>query len=815
MQKASLLKRAMTLFLAFVMAVGTIPFSELVSPAYAAEGKEGPPSTISMYDADFKNAYESKNLVPSKTIPRVFLFNVDGGISPGFCANHQKDVSMSDTWQSPVSLESTKYSIAIPLIAQYNYRWTLSREIDAEFGNSIPETEKDKIALERSNGDTDYWNERERMVGFSVPQAAIWLIGNDKVDDLSDPAQLRMVAEERIATVQAMNGKPPVETVDEVVRWLSGGIQAYHDGRYGKWETYLYQPKTSGMQPIVTTIPKSTSVEEKHGWIKIKKTDSSGRNLSGATFGVYRDASCTSKVTEFTTTGDEWTYVDVSRSMMDSTQTFYLKETSAPSGYVPSGKVYSVTVSSTNNSTKETAAAVNGGAAIKNSPPAPIHSNSVIQKVDAATGEGVGPATFHFEGQADDPATGQKGAVNADYTTDDAGALEIQWTDPSGENYLPAGQYTVTEKIAPPGYELDTEAQHLVLSLEWDAEAEEWIPSSSGPLVFQDDPKKIVTIKKVSEDGGLAGAYFDVYKNGQKLTSIGPTDESGTVIFEGEDGNGVSTGYYEFVETKAPDGYLIPWIDHQGIYVDASNHDIMNYELTFVNQEYAEIIIQKVDAGKEDRLAGAVFEVKIDGTDLGRVGPTGEDGTIVLDYATYGEFLDPEQESWTVQVREVQAPDGYLIDDPDWQTAEIRRGQTLAPFVFTDTKYPEIVIRKSDRETEERLPGTTFEISIDAGASFSLTKQTDENGEIWITYEDYEQFIGDIVWDKGWTVTVTETIMPDGYNKDKQEESGDWTITKQLQPGQSLLEFDFTDTHYRDLLVRKYDSNNSWLIPIL
>ena len=810
MQKASLLKRAMTLFLAFVMAVGTIPFSELVSPAYAAEGKEGPPGTISMYDADFKNAYESKNLVPSKTIPRVFLFNVNGGISPGFCANHQKDISMSDTWQSPVSLESTKYSIAIPLIAQYNYRWTLSRQIDAEFGNSIPETEKDKIALERSNGDTDYWSDYERMIAFSVPQAAVWLIGNDKLDDLSDPAQLRMVAEERNATVQAMNGKPPVETVDEVVRWLSGGIQAYHDGRYGKWETYLYQPKTSGMQPIVTTLPQTTQIPQ-NGWIKIKKTDQSGNNLSGATFGVYRDASCTSKVAEFTTTGDEWTYVEVSRAMVDSTQTFYLKETSAPSGYVPSGKVYSVTVSSTNNSTKETAAAVNGGAAIKNSPPAPIHSNSAIQKVDAATGEGVGPATFHFEGQADDPATGQKGAVSADYTTDDAGALEIQWTDPSGENYLPAGQYTVTEKIAPPGYELCTEAQHLVLSLEWDAEAEEWIPTSSGPLVFKDQPKHSIIIQKVDPEGnGLPGAVFDVYYNGAKVDSI-TTGPDGSFTYTGEDGNGVASGTWEFVEVKAPDGYLIPYNKCQSVTVDTED-DVRVHQLTFVNHEYPEIIIQKVDAGKEDRLAGAVFEVKIDGKDFGRVGPTGPDGTMTISHELYGEFLDPEQESWTVQVREVQAPDGYLIDDPDWQTAEIRRGQTLAPFVFTDTKYPEIVIRKSDRETEERLPGTTFEISIDAGASFSLTKQTDENGEIWITYEDYEQFIGDIVWDKGWTVTVTETIMPDGYNKDKQEESGDWTITKQLQPGQSLLEFDFTDTHYRDLLVRKYDSNNSWLL---
>ena len=55
--------------------------------------------------------------------------------------------------------------------------------------------------------------------------------------------------------------------------------------------------------------------------------------------------------------------------------------------------------------------------------------------------------------------------------------------------------------------------------------------------------------------------------------------------------------------------------------------------------------------------------------------------------------------------------------------------------------------------------------------------------------------------------------MPDKYNRDPQPESdggAGFTVTKQLLPGQSLLEFDFTDTHYRDLLVVKSDASNSW-----
>lgn len=802
MQKTSFFKRIMTLFLAFIMMLGLLPISQFVEPAYAAESSGEAPSTISMNYWELKSSYQSKNLVPAKTIPRTFIFDVGDGVAPGFCADHSKDINLrkGETWQSPVPIEETDYAIAIPLIAWYNYGWYLSRQIDDTYGTSKTEAEKDAIALEMSGGLSDYWSEFERIVATGIPQAAIWLIGNGKLTDLNNPDQVRMVAEERNATVTAMISRPASESEDEVIRWINGMVNSYAEGKFGTWHIYLYQPAASGKQPIVTSVPDTPTPEGWKGWIKLKKTDLSGNNLSGATFGVYSDANCQVRVGEFTTTEDEWTYYEISR-MDKASQTFYLKETSAPPGYTVNSQVYDVAVSSTNNSTKETAAAVNGGAPIKNGN-SEMPPEGVVNKVDP-DGNGVGPATFHFVSLTN--------GVETDRVTDENGTLELQWTDPTGENYIEPGEYTVTEKIAPPGYELSTEAQNLRL---WIEEIDGVpTPMSSGPITFENKPLHSIIIQKVDESGqGLPGAVFDVYFNGAKVDSV-TTGADGTFTYAGTDGNGLQSGNWGFMEVKAPDGYLLPYNKYQEITIDASNDDVRVHQLTFVNYTYPEIVIQKVSAGEEQPLAGAVFEVMIDGTNLGTFGPTGPDGTIIINHDVYGKFLtNDKQDTWTVQVREVEAPAGYLLDSTDWQTAEISRGTKLAPFVFTDTKYPEIVIRKSDRETEEMLPGTTFEISIDAGASFSLTKQTDENGEIWITYEDYEEFIGDIVWDRGWTVTVTETIMPEFYNKDKQEESGDWTITKQLLPGQSLLEFDFTDTHYRDLLVRKYDSTNSWLL---
>ena len=802
MQKTSFFKRIMTLFLAFIMVLGILPLSSMIVPAQAlmdvSGGMGDPPATITHNSHNIYGSYNSPILEPAKVTPRIFDFNVGDGVSPGFCADHSKDIAWDETWSSPQSLYGTKYEVIMPLLAAYCQKWFYSNMLDEQHPDWTVQQKKAQAAIDLGT-EFYYYTGEERITGSAMVQAAAWLAGAGKLTDLSNHDQQMWIARERNLTMKAIYGSVN-ETDEEVAQWVDGAITAYANGTYGQWKAYIYYPGRN-LQPIITVLPPDT-IGDYNGWIKIKKTDLSGNNLAGATFGIYVDSGCQSgtEVMTFTTTGDEWTYVDVKNIMTSGTQTFYLKEISAPEGYVASSKSYSVTVSSTNNATQETAAAVNGGAPIKNGDPQP--PEGVVNKVDQ-DGNGIGPATFHFKSLTN--------SVDADFTTDETGTLEFQWTDPNGENYIQPGEYTVTEEIAPPGYELSTEAQNLRL---WIEEIDGVpTPMHSGPIVFENKPLHSVIIQKVDESGnGLPGAVFEVYCNGAFVTNI-TTGADGTFTFAGTDGNGLTNGTWEFVEVKAPDGYLLPYNKVQRVTINTEHDDVLIHELTFVNYTYPEIVIQKVSAGEEQPLAGAVFEVMIDGTNLGTFGPTGPDGTIIINHDVYGKFLtNDKQDTWTVQVREVEAPAGYLLDSTDWQTAEISRGTKLAPFVFTDTKYPEIVIRKSDRETEEMLPGTTFEISIDAGASFSLTKQTDENGEIWITYEDYEEFIGDIVWDRGWTVTVTETIMPEFYNKDKQEESGDWTVTKQLLPGQSLLEFDFTDTHYRDLLVRKYDSTNSWLL---
>ena len=66
------------------------------------------------------------------------------------------------------------------------------------------------------------------------------------------------------------------------------------------------------------------------------------------------------------------------------------------------------------------------------------------------------------------------------------------------------------------------------------------------------------------------------------------TGPDGTFNYTGTDGNGVSTGTWEFVETKAPSGYLIPYMNYQPVTVNTLYDDVRVHTLTFVNYTYPE-----------------------------------------------------------------------------------------------------------------------------------------------------------------------------------------------------------------------------------
>lgn len=240
MQKTTMFKRIMTLFLAFVMMLGILPLSELMRPVYAAENTGAPPATITMNYWKVKPAYQSKNLVPAYTQPRTFIFDVEGGVAPGFCADHTKDVSTGATWSNPVPIEGTKYEVIKPLIAAYNYTWFYSRELDDRYPNQTTLFKK-KIAEQERGSVYYYWDETDRISASSMPQAGAWLAGQGLLTDLRNHDQQLMIAHERNLTTKTIYGSVS-ESDEEVSGWVAESIGKYENGDYGEYQMYIYSP---------------------------------------------------------------------------------------------------------------------------------------------------------------------------------------------------------------------------------------------------------------------------------------------------------------------------------------------------------------------------------------------------------------------------------------------------------------------------------------------------------------------------------------------------------------------------------------------
>ncbi len=414
-----------------------------------------------------------------------------------------------------------------------------------------------------------------------------------------------------------------------------------------------------------------------------------------------------------------------------------------------------------------------------------------LMKVDAHTGKTVGVAHFRFRGAAD--ASLGYFEVNKVFPTDGNGILEFQWDDPSGPNYIPPGHYTVTEERPPLGYEPSDQAEDLLIK-----------PGDkdlSKALVFKNDPMTGIRLVKTNPKGEkLSGAVFAVYHDGKFEGNI-TTGSDGTFEYKGKYDVGLENGTYEFVEIQAPAGYLIPKDNRRSVTIDNSNKSSEDpIEISMLNYEVPKIRFLKYETGTSKGLAGAFFEVMLDGEILGEFGPTAEDGSFEIPLDQISGVFSNQEDSWTLNVRETVPPEGYMLNDDDWKTIEIKGGQEVVEVPFHDTKIPPIKIYKRDGQSGEALKGAVFEVFIDGNSIGEY--ETKEDGLIEIPWDRYSSYwVGDNKDETVCSVTVVEKVAPEGYIIDTPN-----TQTKPLKRGESELSFTFTDTKYPEIWVRKLDS---------
>ena len=373
-----------------------------------------------------------------------------------------------------------------------------------------------------------------------------------------------------------------------------------------------------------------------------------------------------------------------------------------------------------------------------------------IEKNDGVSGESLAGAQIEVKSLAD--GTTYSG------TTQTGGSLNLTKLKP--------GVYEVKEIAAPKGYKLDdkTYTANVVSGEVTTVTLKNY--AKSGLRIIKYDEK---TLER------LPDTTFEVYKD-TVLIGTFTTDELGEIPLLD-----LAEGTYLVKEIAADDSHLVN-SSPQEIEIKAGEEKI--YELVFFNAQKPGISLIKVDRDTMQPLANAKFRISQIGGSFSQEYLTDQNGEIDLKNLEPGAY----------EVKEISAPNGYLIDGST-RIIQINANEN-AQFVFANTAKPTLKIKKLDAITNDPLANAEFKIyrmsddTQSGDLNFIGTYYTDENGEI--TLNNLAT---------GW-YKVTETKAPDGYELAKEA-----TQTVYLAGGMNKIVI-FKNMPLSGLVVKKVDQSS-------
>ncbi|EGO7986491.1 collagen binding domain-containing protein, partial [Enterococcus faecalis] len=300
---------------------------------------------------------------------------------------------------------------------------------------------------------------------------------------------------------------------------------------------------------------------------------------------------------------------------------------------------------------------------------------------------------------------------------------------------LKAGEYSFIETKAPTGYVLDNTPIKFMIKKD---QTEAVQVSMSNKLT----PGGVILNKTDAKTGkALQGAVFELQsKDGKILQSGLKTDASGKLAVER-----LEPGDYQFVETKAPTGYVL---DQMPVKFAIEKGQTEAVQVSMTNElTPGGVILSKTDAKTGGVLQGAVFELQSkDGKILQSGLKTDASGKLAVEGLEPGDY----------QFVETQAPTGYDLDQTPVKFA-IEKDQTEAVQVsMTNELTPGgVVLSKTDAKTGEALQGAVFELKDKNGKVLQSGLKTDISGKLAV--EGLEP--GDY--------QFVETQAPTGYDLDQ------------------------------------------------
>ena len=340
----------------------------------------------------------------------------------------------------------------------------------------------------------------------------------------------------------------------------------------------------------------------------------------------------------------------------------------------------------------------------------------VVSKIDGVTGISLPGATFNIykDGELIDAAT-----------TNDAG--EFRFPVVAGEGY-----YEFEETVAPDGYQLDN-TRHGIHVDPYDPQTQE------DPVLvienYNNPSLRIIKLDKVSGDR-MSGITFEIYKDGELFDTL-ETDGQGEIVLYNLD-----PGTYLVQETRTDDDHVINSTPQQ---IELKAGEQRTQTLVFVNQQKPGIYLIKVDSQTMKTLPNVRFEFKKVGGSYRQELTTDINGEIDISRLEPGAY----------EVRELEAPEGYLIDNAV-RVVQVDPDEN-ASFVFTNTKKPDLVVVKYDPNTGKYLPGATFRIARIEDGTHYLDRVTDINGRI------------ELIGLEPGVYSVLELEAPSGYVRNETE----------------------------------------------
>ena len=269
-------------------------------------------------------------------------------------------------------------------------------------------------------------------------------------------------------------------------------------------------------------------------------------------------------------------------------------------------------------------------------------------------------------------------------------------------NEIEPGAYRITEIAAPAGYIMSDEVYNTTVISGDTVEV---------PIVNEEKPGLRIIKYDSKTHAAMPNISFEVFRDTQSL-GIFKTDEFGEILLTDLD-----PGTYLVKEVATDSSHIIN-SNPQQIELEGSDGIL---ELFFFNDQKPGIHLVKLDSTSLEPLPNARFRIE-------HVG-----GTFSKEYVTdeNGEVDISDLEPGAYRVTELEAPDGYLIDDAQ-RVIQIN-GNENAQFVFTNTRKPSITVVKYDPVADKYLPGAIFRVAKIEDGSHYLDRVTDTNGSFTIT----------------------------------------------------------------------------------